>query len=46
LLSEGVYENWVQNLIDIVSQYEQTYSRNDHAEVALVYRPKAGPPQE
>ena len=43
---EGVYENPAQNLIDIVSQRERTYGRNDHAEVVLTYRPNGGLAQE
>lgn len=46
LLSEGVYENPAQNMIDILRQREQTYGRNDQAEVLLVYRPNGGLPQE
>ena len=46
LPSEGVYENPAQNLIDIIRQREQTYGRNDQAEVVLVYRPNGGSPQE
>ena len=46
LLSESVYENPVQNMVDIMRQREQTYGRNDHAEVVLVYRPNGGSPQE
>jgi len=46
LLSEGVYENPAQNLIDIMRQREFTYGLQDHAEVELVYRPNGGLPQE
>jgi hypothetical protein len=46
LPSEGMYENPVQNMIDIMRQRERTYGRNDHAEVKLVYRPNGGTPQE
>lgn len=46
LVSEGVYENPAQNLIDIVRQREQTYGRNDQAEAMLVYRPDGGAAQE
>ena len=43
---EGVYENPAQNIMDIVSQRERTYGRNDHAAVVLIYRPNGGAPQE
>jgi hypothetical protein len=46
LLSEGVYENPAQNMIDIIQQNEQTYGRNEQAEVELAYRPNGGPVQE
>ena len=46
LHSEGVYENPIQNLIDIVRQRERTYGHNDQAEVVLAYRPNGGTPQE
>jgi hypothetical protein len=46
LLPEGVYENPVQNLVDIIRQREQTYGRNDQAKVVLAYRPNGGPVQE
>jgi hypothetical protein len=46
LLSEGVYENPAQNMIDIMRQRERTYGRNDQAEVMLVYRPNGGLAQE
>jgi len=46
LLSEGVYENPAQNMIDIIRQNEQTYGRNEQAEVELAYRPNGGPVQE
>jgi hypothetical protein len=36
-LTEGVYHSPVQHIIDIVQQYEETYGRNDHARVVLVY---------
>ena len=44
--AQGVYENPVQNLIEIVSERERTYGRNDHAEVLLTYRPNGGAAQE
>lgn len=34
----GVYQAAVQNLIDSLQQYEQTYGRDDHAQVVLAYR--------
>ena len=43
---EGVYEEPVQNIMDIVRQREQTYGRNDQAEVLLIYRPNGGLPKE
>jgi hypothetical protein len=46
MASEGVYENPVQNLKDMVSQRERTYGRKDKAEVVLTYRPNGGPAQE
>jgi hypothetical protein len=46
VLSEGITENPVQNLMDIVRQRERTYGRNDHAAVELVYRPNGGPARE
>ena len=42
----GLYENPAQNIIDMVSQRERTYGRNDHAEVVLDYRPNGGAAQE
>jgi phage tail protein X len=44
--SEGITENPIQNLMDIVRQREQTYGRNDHAAVELVYHPNGGPARE
>jgi hypothetical protein len=46
LLSEGVYENPAQNLVDIVRQRERTYGRNDQAKVVLTFRPNGGTAQE
>lgn len=43
---QGLYENPAQNLIDMVSQRERTYGRNDHAEVVLQYQPNGGEVQE
>ena len=46
LAAEQVYENPARNIMDIVQQRERTYSRDDHAEVFLVYRPNGESPQE
>jgi hypothetical protein len=46
LRAESVYENPVQNLIDIARQREQTYGRDDHAEVVLTYHQNSGPIEE
>lgn len=42
LRAEGVYENPVQNLMDIVRQREETYGREDHARVVLTYHRNRG----
>lgn len=44
--AEGVYENPVQNLMDIARQREQTYGRADHANVLLTYHRNRGPVEE
>ena len=44
--AEGVYENPAQNMIDIISQRERTYGRDDQSNVVLTYRPNGGPAQE
>src|ERR1700686_1892441 len=46
LAAEQVYENPAHNIMDIVQQRERTYSRDDHAEVFLIYRPNGEPPRE
>jgi hypothetical protein len=35
---QGVDNRSIQHVIDIVQQYEQTYGRNDHAQVTMRYR--------
>lgn len=42
LPSQGWYENPPENIMDIVSQYEQTVSKDDAAQVLLVYRLNGG----
>jgi len=43
--NEGeLYQNPAQNLIDIIRQYEQTYGRNDPAQVTLFYQPNGVQP--
>ncbi len=42
LPTERVYENPAQNIMDIVRQCEQTYGRDDRAQVVLFYRPNGG----
>jgi hypothetical protein len=44
--AESVYENPPQNLMDIVRQREQTYGRDDNAQVVLTYHEDRGPTQE
>jgi len=35
---QGTDNRSIQHVMDIISQYEETYGRNDHAQVALRYR--------
>jgi hypothetical protein len=42
----GVYENPVENLIEILTERERTYGRTDGAEVVLTYRPNGETPKE
>jgi len=35
---QGVDNRSIQHVMDIVRQYEETYGRNDHAEVSMKYR--------
>ena len=46
LPTEGVYENPIQNIMDIVRQRERTYGQTDGVRVDLVYRPNGGVTQE
>ncbi len=46
LPAEYVYQNAVQNVMDIVRQYEQTYGCKEHARVVLVYRVNGKQTQE
>lgn len=46
LPQEYVYQNPVQNIEDVIGQYERTYGRNDHTEVNLHYREVGGPLQQ
>ena len=46
LPAEGVYENPVLNITDIVRQREQTYGRADNAQVVLRYHRNRGPMEE
>ena len=42
LPGNGVYEFPAQHIIDAIQQYEQTYGREDHAQVLLTYRLNGG----
>jgi len=35
---QGVDNRSIQHVMDIVRQYEETYGRNDHAQVVMKYR--------
>jgi hypothetical protein len=46
LRAESVFEYPPQNLMDIVRQREQTYGRDDNAQVRLTYHEDRGPTRE